>query len=251
MYKKLVGILVMTLLIATATTTIAVNINKGYSLKINDSIYVDSIINDGNSNVLKAPPFWWLIGSDQKLTSNCGYGDELFPPLMAAQEFKPTKDKLTAVALSFFKYNPPNGLEITVSIRGDLNGSDLTAITLDAGEADIKNSETWVLFDFTDIAVTPETTYYIVCSVNGGEANHSYLWLFDINNKYERGIAWFSGDSGATWFDLENIPNWPQMDFCFITYWQKPRERTINTPFQNFLQSYSNIFLILRQLFGL
>ena len=179
MYKKLVGIFIMMLLISTATITMAININKGIDgLEINNTIYSDSICNDGKGNVLAAPPFWWLIGADQKLTSNCGYGDELYPPLMAAQEFKPTEDKLTAVALSFFKSNPPTGLEITVSIRDDLNGSDLTAKTLDADEANIKSSETWVLFDFTDITVTPETTYFIVCNVNGGAGYQSYLWLF-------------------------------------------------------------------------
>jgi C1A family cysteine protease len=223
--KKIMGILVMMLLITTAFTAIGIKIdNIVESSDTNDNKFIMSVCD----YVPKFPPFGWLIGSDQKQTSNCNYGDEIAPPFVAAQEFKPTKDKLTAVALGFFKHNPPSGVEITVSIRDALDGSDLTTKTIDADKANIKSKETWVLFDFTDITVTPETTYYIVCSANGGMENESYLWLFDINNKYDRGIAWFSIDNGLTWFDLEEIPGFPEMDFCFITYWQKPKNRAIN-----------------------
>ena len=234
----------MTLLITTTIPAIGIKIDSKFKTS-NTSDDIDIILVSDYEP--KSPPFWWLKGSDQKLTSNCNYGDEIFPPLVAAQEFKPTKDTLTAVALSFFKKNPPSGIEITVSIRDDLKGSDLATKTVDADKVNIeKNKESWVLFDFPDITVTPETTYYIICSANGGEEFKAYLWYFDINNKYQRGMAWFSGDSGETWFDLEDVsPEFPKIDFCFITYWQKPKNRAINTPFINLIQNYQ----ILYQLF--
>ena len=104
------------------------------------------------------------------------------------------------------------------------------------------------MFDFPDITVAPETTYYIVCSINGGDANESYLWFFDIENKYDRGMAWFSGDSGETWFDLEDIPEFPQMDFCFITYWQKPKSTALNTLNLKLFGSFPILRILLHQL---
>ena len=248
MRKKIIGIFICTLLIATAIPAIGIKIDT----KIERSDTSENIgimsVSDYEPNFA---PFWWLKGSDQKLTSNCRYGDEIFPPLMAAQEFKPTKDKLTAVALSFFKHKPQSGVEITVSIRDDLNGNDLATKTIDADDANIKSSETWVLFDFPDITITPESTYYIVCSANGGMANESYLWMFDINNAYDRGIAWFSGDSGQTWFDEENFPDFPQMDYCFITYFQKPpkvKDIDINLFLQKIIQCFPMFEKILNQI---
>jgi hypothetical protein len=245
---KIVCILVIMLLIATAIPAIGIKIhNNVEKIDTCDNMEMMSV----SDYRQKSPPFWWLIGSDQKQTSNCGYGDEIFPPLMGAQEFKPTKDKLTAVALSFFRHEPPTGVEITVSIRDTLNGSDLAVKTEDADKVITKNGETWVLFDFQDISVNPETTYYIVCSANGGLENETYCWFFDINNKYDRGISWWSLDAGSNWFDLENIPNWPRIDFCFITYWKKPPgNRAISEPFLNYLQHYINMFPLLRFFFN-
>jgi len=77
-----------------------------------------------------------------------------------------------------------------------------------------------------------------------------YCWLFDVNNTYTRGIAWESYDNGTTWNDLEIAGQFEKIDFCFITYWQKPRNRAVNTPFLNFLENHPNLFPILRHLLG-
>ena len=246
MKKKLLGIFVCMLLIATALPVVGtMNIN------VRDSNDVTLASTDGNYDVTPAPPFWWLIGADQKQTSHCKYGVTIFPPYWIAQEFKPTKNELTAVALEFFKAgNPLAGLEITVSIRESLNGNDLTElITVNADH--IKSGGTWVLFDFQDITVTPENTYYIVCRGGGGTLTDCYYWLFDVNNTYTRGIAWESDDNGTTWYDLEIAGQFEKIDCCFITYWQKPINRAVNTPFLNFLENHPNLFPILRYLLGL
>ena len=87
--------------------------------------------------------------------------------------------------------------------------------------------ENWVMFDFDDITVIPEETYYIVCYASSGEVDLCYCWYFDVNNKYDRGIAWGSEDSGESWIDLENPgwdPDFVELDLCFITYYQEPPE---------------------------
>ncbi len=243
MKKKIVGIFVCTLLIATALPAVGMNIN------VRDSNDVTLVSTDRNYDVTPAPPFWWLIGADQKQTEHDGYGFRIRSPFyICAQEFKPTKDKLTAVALQMFKFNdPPAGLEITVSIRETLNGTDLTSKSINADKIKLLK---WYLFDFEDISVTPETSYYIICSGGGGDINNAYAWLFGINNTYERGIAYSSDDEGVTWHDLEDWGGWKEVDFCFITYWQKPRNRAVNTPFLNFLENHPNLFPILRHLLG-
>ena len=251
MKKKLLGIFVCMLLIAATALPVVGTMN----INVRDSNDVTLVSTDGNYDVTPAPPFWWLFRADQKQTSNCGYGFQIQPPIYHAQEFKPTKNELTAVALEMFKHdNPPAGTEITVSIRDSLNGSDLTVTSVDADQAKIKGSGTWVLFDFQDITVTPEDTYYIVCTADGGVENDSYCWLFDFNNSYDRGIAWASDDNGSTWVDMEDFfqdPNYMYIDFCFITYWQKPINRAVNTPFLNFLENHPNLFPILRYMLGL
>jgi hypothetical protein len=45
-----------------------------------------------------------------------------------------------------------------------------------------------------------------------------YCWNFNRYNVYDRGEAWRSGDSGATWEIREDPPDWVGLDYCFITY---------------------------------
>ena len=83
--------------------------------------------------------------SNMNSNSTCEY------PEMIAQSFKPTLNTLTRVRLRGGGQDSGN---IKVSIRSNLNGSDLTAKTLPA----IFPAETWIDFDFQDIAVITEET---------------------------------------------------------------------------------------------
>ena len=72
------------------------------------------------------------------------------------------------------------------------------------------------MFDFDDITVTPEETYYIMCyASDGGSMGDCYCWFFDVGNKYDRGIAWESLDSAENWHDLENPgdPEWRELTY--------------------------------------
>ncbi len=242
MNRKILGILVMTLLIGTAMTTIAVNENN---------------YNFSESRRFKPVdvPDSWLEGADQYQTDDYAYGMALSPLYHVAQEFKPTKEDLTAVALYFFNLEAPSDVDITVIIRDSLDGVDLTTKTIDADDKIKKPSGTWVMFDFDDITIIPEETYYIVCYASEGVVNNCYCWFFDVANKYDRGIAWASDDSGEIWDDLED-PGWGadfvELDLCFITYFQEPpKNKAINSPFLRFLENHPHMFPMLRKILGL
>jgi hypothetical protein len=171
-------------------------------------------------------PFIFEWGVDQKNIQDSGWGISLFPPQGYAQSFTPTKEKLTAVSLCLVRgIAPPDPVNITVSIRENLTGVDLASKTIRTSEVTIKKSRTWVLFDFEDISLIPEITYYIVCSADAGNVSHAYCWVFADNDTYFRGNAWFQENENSSWIK-EPTNVFHIMDFCFKTYFRKPLEGT-------------------------
>ena len=182
----------------------------------------DAETTQNNMGIPSYRPFFFDWGVDQKNIQDCGLGISLFPPQAHAQSFTPTKEKLTAVSLCLIKgIAPPDPLNITVSIRGNLAGPDLATKTIRTSDVTIKKSRTWVLFDFEDITVTPEVSYYIICSVDAGDASHAYCWMFANNDTYSRGAAWFQEDGNGSWVQ-EPTNAFHIMDFSFKTYFRKP-----------------------------
>lgn len=207
MKKKIVGIVIL-MLVAT-TVVSATNIN----------------VKENNNKILNSEPSepglfeWWNV--DQKQTTQDGYGITLIPPETNAQSFTPTKDKLTAVSLYLFKAGTPTEpVHITVSVRDNLTGADLATKTIDTGVVTI-SSATWVLFDFDDITITPESKYFIVCSGDAGDATNAYCWLFSSSDRYTPGEAWHKATAGSTWIKWPSGSTSPA-DFCFKTYFRKP-----------------------------
>jgi hypothetical protein len=242
--KKIIGILICMLLIATTIPAVGTLTEKEISI----------------SNPREPlPPTKW--GLDQEQDTNCGVGMAILPNCTLCQSFKPTINKLTAVQIHCFKYwNPPKGIKLTVSIRDSLNGSDLTELTVDADT--IKpalDGGTWVMFDFPDINVTPENTYYIVCNGDGGIYPNNYAWYFQKDNAYTRGDAWYKHINESSWYTLHdyfikyNVTKYPEPDYCFKTYTKKSKniELIENAFFQRFLENHPNLFPLLRQLLGL
>jgi hypothetical protein len=203
MKNKIVAIVV--LMLVTTTTVSATNIN----VKECDN-------NNVNSEPHEPDLFdWWCV--DQKQTVQNGYGSQQTPLWTNAQSFIPSKDKLTAVSLYFFKAGTPTEpVHITVSIRDNLTGSDLATKTIDTSVVTIEDAK-WVLFDFEDISITPESKYYIVCSGDSGNANNAYCWLFSGNDTYTRGEAWGKVDDNP-WIVFTSGVG----DYCFKTYFRKP-----------------------------
>jgi hypothetical protein len=240
--KKVIGILIVTLLISITIQGIATY----------ESSNTISIIKKPSFQPIDVPSEW-LVGADQYQTEDYQYGMVITPEYNAAQEFKPTKEDLTAVALYFFSIDAPSDIDFTVNIRESLDGIDLTTKTVAANLNDYRRGGNWVMFDFDDIDVIPEKTYYIVCSANGGVMNHSYCWFFDVDNKYDRGLAWATDELGV-WGDLED-PGWDplfvELDLCFITYFQEPPRNKGRHLYQSILEELSMIFPFLERILNL
>ncbi|GAG87737.1 unnamed protein product [marine sediment metagenome] len=70
----------------------------------------------------------------------------------------------------------------------------------------------WIEFDFPDIQVTPEQTYYIVAMAENGA--DKYSWGFNtLDNHYDRGSMFYKWEgTGYIWSEYESS------DWCFKTY---------------------------------
>jgi len=112
-----------------------------------------------------------------------------------AQSFKPTLNMLTRVELMIDKL-PTTTYECKVSIRDDLNESDLTSVSLPASEI-ITLNISWIEFDFPDLLVTPGDTYYIVCSTIN-VTNNTYRIGYEMGSLYPNGTLYYTIE-GRTW----------------------------------------------------
>jgi hypothetical protein len=194
MKNKKLPVLVCTLLITTIIPIIGVNCeeienseekNLGYILDQMQtvSIYYD-VISDDNS---------------------------------VAQSFKPSLTPLAKVRLLVSAEEQINQ-PLTVSIRRNLYSEDLTSITVPASE--IPPIVDWINFDFPDITVTEEETYFIVVTT---DSQIEYHWLIAYNEDvdyYERGSGWFKNRSiGVNWINWDEYEfHQPYNDYCFKTY---------------------------------
>lgn len=146
---------------------------------------------------------------DQEQT-NCGgsYWATSYPGNLA-QSFMPSLNTLTRVKLYGFRNNTPFG-NLKISIKNSLHGDDLTSLILTP--LNISNNPSWIEIDFTNIRVTPETTYFIVWVPTSNEDNesNSYYWCDTKgnpgNDPYNRGEQFLLGEQ----------QDWA--DFCFQTY---------------------------------
>ncbi len=148
---------------------------------------------------------------DQKQVECCGVAWGIFEGTDIAQSFVPTMKLLTQVELLIVRRYNPTGL--TISIRDDLNGEDLSSIYLSGEE--IAEDMSWKIFNFPDIEVIPGETYYIVGSAVGTDTSDDTIWwYFDMNDKYIDGCPWKKSN---TWKEL-TYSQYPDMDFGFKTY---------------------------------
>ena len=147
---------------------------------------------------------------DQEQNYCCGYANGVFEDDPVAQSFIPSYSVLTRVELMIVKRYNPKGF--TVSIRDDLEEEDLISVYLNADE--IAEDMSWKNFDFPDIEVTPDQTYYIVCTSEGTEEYNMFWWYYGIYDSYPNGCGWIQT---SRWKVL-TASGFPEMDLGFKTF---------------------------------
>ena len=120
------------------------------------------------------------------------------------QSFKPTKNILTRVKLLLKKISKNNG-HVWVQIRSNLSQENIAESPFVLIE---DNQERWIEFDFPDIFVYPERTYYIAVRANIDKLS----WPYSIHDDYKRGGLCHYVTSIKEWAEYYGY------DFCFETY---------------------------------
>lgn len=134
---------------------------------------------------------------------------------IVTQSFKPNKPILTRIQLLLGKnIIQQTEYPLTISLRKNLNGSNLKSIKINPGEISNFPLLTYFEFDFDDFEVNVGETYYIVCQTEDFPGN-IYFWGANSKNLYNSGQVFFSIDNGKTWSNITPIDG---IDLCFRTF---------------------------------
>jgi len=147
--------------------------------------------------------------------------NELGKAHIVAQSFKPSMTPLTKVDLAILT-DIYTTQPVVVSIRSDLEGNDITSITV-PHEQIPQDNISWCSFNFPNVTVVPGTTYYII--VRSNATGYGYCMGYYGSNLYPRGNTWLCYDGNWTAYYSE--------DCAFRTYSidnQSPNPPTIDGP---------------------
>ena len=143
---------------------------------------------------------------DQEQTLEVGSGLNINYGQYVAQSFKPSVPRLSKVYLKLFKYNGVPTYDLEFSVREQLSGSNLVYVT--KGGSEVING--WNEFDFSDLQVEIDKTYYLVCEGDGGQGNDPiYCWYCIDTNPYNRGMTYVY--NYGSWHSVSDV------DCCFKT----------------------------------
>jgi hypothetical protein len=132
----------------------------------------------------------------------------------AVQSFQPSHPILTKVAVYVRRIYENTTTDLQLLIRSSLSGSNLRNVSQPASNISLYFSEGWVTFDFSDLNVAINQTYYIILMTNGSTYDNCYDWGGSQEDLYLRGQTYLSSDFGITWKDFSMYIK----DFCFKTY---------------------------------
>lgn len=149
---------------------------------------------------------------DQHNGDYSGYGGGTYTKF--AQSFVPTKNTLSKMLIPIWKMGSPG--DLIVSIRDELDGVDLTRITVNASQ--IGTDYQWYTFHFKNILFDVGETYYIVWIPSKIDDENNFFWGYGIDDPYPHGHAWAYQDEH--WIIHQG---WPEhehfnIDFCFSQY---------------------------------
>jgi len=196
-----------------------------------------------SKNILKLDEPHKLDVVDQNQDKIESY-DFLSQEFQFAQSFKPSLPKLTKIYLYLFRFGL-DGSTITVSIRENLDGPDLVSKSISSNDINPEKQWVWVEFDFNDLKVKTDSTYYIVVVSNDDDIYDYVGWGCHCGNPYPRGNAYWRFQTSDWEEDLNK-------DYCFQTYGTKTRVRDINNIFVRFpflYQLFQKLFFIFERFF--
>jgi len=224
--RKLIGILVVMLFCASSTSQVVGFISNIEDEKNNFTIFeINDDISDLNSCELVQPLSFNPDTLDQSSYDAdslkiVGPSDEEL-----AQSFKPTLSVLTKVKLRLKSTGNAEFYYYYVDIKNSLLGSALTTAYISRSILVIGSG--WYEFDFSDLSVTPGSTYYIILrGVSTSSDSSSVYWWYGYPTPYANGDAWYESISG--WNYLKDGPLY--CDYCFETYGLSSSNNPPNTP---------------------
>jgi hypothetical protein len=196
MKRKIIGILIITLLITTTYNSLGLEENISSSL--NNSIEIEDQHNE--------PGDWEFRFNGTSME----YWEDYIP----AQGFTPNHTPLSKLTLYIFQYGtPPKDTHITVSIRANLDGNDILSDTINLDEV---TTLPRIDFVFSDTYLTIGKMYYFVCSVDKGTHDNCYAWGASSFDTYEKGDCWIFVD--GKW--IEGFWGVIPVDFAFKTFFR-------------------------------
>ncbi len=149
-----------------------------------------------------------------ELYDGLSLNDGMFVQKWYAQSFIPSQSALSKVELELVAKGTVQ--PITVSIRNNLTGPDLTSASVLIGPMDLyRPILNWTTFDFPDIGVTPGEPYYIICHPIYSD-DSLYGWTYagtSYDDPYPNGQGYKSNNQGTTWTVYNKVH-----DFSFVTY---------------------------------
>lgn len=216
MKKKIIGVCVIGLFLLSAFNVIGVNTD----IDQNNSINLYNLPLDDNLDQFQ------LEYDYESLVLGTFF--------IYAQSFKPTYSKLSKIELLIWmNIRGVSDEEIKVSIKNRLYGKELTSISMSRDSLERGYSK-WYSFDFEDINVIPNKTYYIVIDQNPNVLTIDFYDLVHLHyielkyksdEGYTRGEFWLGSRFPKIpffTFWLKNIffkdGDLYSRDFCFKTY---------------------------------
>jgi hypothetical protein len=177
-------------------------------------------------------------GKDQIQDTCDGHSYGVYTGYHFAQSFVPDQNTFSKLQLYIYKKGNPDTL--TISIREELDGDDLTSLVKYSDDFPDEKS-TWIEFDFEDIEVNAGKPYYIIWTPGEiSTENNLFYWLFGEHDRYPSGCAW----EGEPWEEF-NPSQYEEIDFCFKTYHAK--ETFINHPLLKFFKEHPQFYLLFQR----
>lgn len=213
-----IAVLFFGAVIASGANEISISSNLTEKINKNSFFKTSSFDFELNNDEFCIPKTEYI---DQQQTYHGSSGYNVNYGQFVAQSFKPSVERLSKVDLKIFRYNGVPDYDFEFSIRLNPTGADMVKVTRSGSQ--IKDG--WNEFDFYDLQVDKDKTYYLVCEGDDGHGDDPiYCWFNAGSNLYDRGMVHIF--NYGSWHDV------PTDDCCFKTYYTNsaPNSPSISGP---------------------